>query len=57
MGLVQIVAVLAFPAEGLALLDLKPARVDVLALEELYVFLGKVLADDGNEPDVGEITG
>jgi hypothetical protein len=46
---------LALPAK--ALLDLKTARIDVLALEKLYVFLREVLSYYSHEPHIGEITG
>src|SRR5262249_36721578 len=52
--LVQVVTVLALPAEGRAVADLHSAEIDPAAGQELEVLLGEVGADHRRELDVRE---
>ena len=55
--LVQVVSVFALPVERLSFLLLKTPGIDGLALQELDVLLGEVLADNGDEAYVRKIAG
>src|SRR5206468_13097247 len=53
----QVVTVFAAPAEGLAARVLEALEVDPPAGEDLHVLLVEVLADNGDQVDVGEVRG
>ena len=57
LAAVEVVAVLATPAEGLAVGALDSLQVDAPAREELHVLLAEVFTDDGDEVYVGEVRG
>ncbi len=57
LGFVEVVEILAAPAEGLPFCVLDAAGVHAALLQDVFVFGGEVLADDGDDAHVGEITG
>src|SRR5439155_4616389 len=57
LAAVQVVAVLAAPAERLAPRVLEALEVDPPAGEDLHVLFVEVLADNGDEVNIGEVRG
>src|SRR6266516_1076294 len=57
LAAVEVVAILAAPAKGLAASVLDALEVNPPALKHPHVLLVEVLADNGDEVDVGEIGG
>ncbi len=57
IGFVQVVAILSFPAKGLALLDFESSNVNAFAFQKKDMLLGKIFSDDRNKPDLGKIAG
>ena len=57
LAAVEVVAVLAPPAEGPAARVLEALEVDPPAGEDLHVLFVEVLADNGDEVNIGEVGG
>jgi hypothetical protein len=54
---IQVVAVLAAPAEGPALCALQASQVDAPTLEDLQILLSEVLSNNRDDTHVGEERG
>ena len=56
-AVVEVISVLAGPAEGLARQDLQSGQVDVSGLQQGEVLLSEVVPDGRRQPDLGEVGG
>src|SRR5580704_767994 len=54
-GLVQVLKILAAPAEGLAFSVFNSTDVDITFLEDFFVLGGEVFADHGDDAHLGEV--
>ena len=57
LAVVEVISVLAGPAEGLARQDLQSRQVDVSGLQQGDVLLSEVVPDGRHHPDLGEVGG
>ncbi len=57
LAVVEVISVLAGPAEGPARQDLQSRQVDVSGLQQGDVLLSEVVPDGRHHPDIGEIAG